>query len=269
MADALEGLDAMGTHVTALGNAVSGVRGKYISSATVQPTAKAIATVYFESIRRDLDAVKNRTGLVEEIDFAVQGILELAGGGYREKQAYIGQLGELRSCLLEATVDLMKAKGTPRLLLSETERSILETLGAMLPASAASYEQALRDISQGGRVSWRGTANDLRETLRDVIDHLAPDDKVMAAPGFQLETGQPRPTQKQKVRFILRARRSGSAAVTVAEASLETIDEAVATLARSTYQRGSASTHVLTSSKEIRSLKRYVDALLGELLEVG
>jgi len=77
------------------------------------------------------------------------------------------------------------------------------------------------------------------------------------------------PTQKQKVRFILRARRSSSAVVAVAEASLATVDEAIAALARSIYQRGSASTHVATSGSEIRNLKGYVDALLVELLEVG
>ena len=46
-------------------------------------------------------------------------------------------------------------------------------------------------------------------------------------------------------------------------------DEAVASLARSTYQRGSASTHAPADAKEIRNLKRYVDALLGELLEIA
>jgi hypothetical protein len=101
------------------------------------------------------------------------------------------------------------------------------------------------------------------------MDHLAPDDKVSAAPNFQLESGQNRPTQKQKVRYILKARRSSGAAVAVAEASVETVDEAAASLARSTYQRGSVSTHVGTTGKEIKSLKRYVDALLAELLEVS
>src|SRR5574341_689875 len=118
-----------------------------------------------------------------------------------------------------------------------------------------------------------GHINELRpyllETLRDVIDHLAPDDKVAAVHGFQLEQGQTKPTQRQKVRFILRARRSPGAAVAVAEASLETVEEAVAGLARSTYQRSSASTHVGSSGKEIRNLKRYVDALLAELLEIS
>src|SRR5207253_3010673 len=105
------------------------------------------------------------------------------------------------------------------------------------------------------------------ETLRDVIDHLAPDEKVTNAQGFQLEEGQSGPTQKQKVRYVLRARRTSTAARELAEGSLERVDEAVAALARSAYRSGSASTHVGARMNEIRNLKRYVDALLGELLE--
>jgi hypothetical protein len=97
------------------------------------------------------------------------------------------------------------------------------------------------------------------------MDHLAPDGDVMAAPGFKLEGDLKRPTQKQKVRFILKARKR---AVGVAEASLETFEEGIATLARSTYQRGSATTHASTDAGEVRKLKNYVDALLVELLEV-
>ena len=47
------------------------------------------------------------------------------------------------------------------------------------------------------------------------------------------------------------------------------LEEAVAALARSAYQRGSVSTHIGTTGKEIKSLKRYIDALLAELLEVA
>jgi Predicted pPIWI-associating nuclease len=268
MADALAALDEMNRHIATLSRAANSGRSKNLPVSAVQPVARAIAITYFESIRPDLDAVKNRAGLVEEIDFVVQQILQLASSA-REKQAYTGQLNELRSYLLEATIDLMKSRGTARLVLSQTERAILDTLAALLPSCAASYEQALRDIAQGARVSWRGTATELRETLREVMDHFAPDDKVSGAPGFQLEDRQSRPTQKQKVRYILKARRSSSTAVSVAEASLNTVEEAVALLARSTYQRGSASTHVGSTGKEIKSLKRYVDALLAELLEVS
>lgn len=131
---------------------------------------------------------------------------------------------------------------------------------------AASYEQVLQDIATGKRVSWRGTGTELREVLREVMDHLAPDGDVMAASGFKLEGDLKRPTQKQKVRFILKARKR---AVGVAEASIETVEAGIATLARSTYQRGSVTTHASTDAAEVRKLKNYVDALLVELLEIG
>lgn len=268
MADALATLDAIGEQVAALSAAASSGRGKLVAVTVAQPIARSIAKAYFESVRTELESVQNRLGLIEEIDYVVQALLQLATAP-REREAYLGQVNELRPYLMEATVDLLKASGAPRLILSETERAILATLTALLPGSAASYEQALRDIAQGVRVSWRGTAAELREALREAIDHLAPDDKVMALSGFKLEENQSRPTQRQKVRYVLRARRSSSAAVTVAEASLATVEASIAVLARSTYQRGSASAHATASAKEVKNLKRYIDALLAELLEVA
>ena len=268
MADALASLDDLNAQISALQELASSGRAKKLAVAQAQPIARQIATIYFGSIRAELDSAKSRDALLEEIDFVIQAILHLASGP-RERAAYLGQINELRPYLMEATIDLMKARGVPRLVLSQTEKTILDTLGSLLPLSAASYEQALRDISAGGRISWRGPATELRETLREVIDHFAPDADVAGVQGFQLEAGRLNPTQRQKVRYILKARRSSGAAISVAQASLETVEESVAALARSTYQRGSVSTHASTTGKEIRNLKRYVDALLAELLEVN
>ncbi len=267
MTDALSALDAIAADIAALSEVLSTTRTKFVPSNLTQPLARSIATAYFTLIREDLGACKTRTGLVDEIDHVIQVLLELATNR-REKAAYAGQLNEVRPLLLEASIDLLKSQASPRLILSATERSILETLRKLLPATGLSYEQTLRDIAQGGRVSWRGTGAELREILREVIDHLAPDEQVMDVAGFQLERDQKGPTQKQKARYILRARKSRSSAVEVVESSLRTVEEAVAALARATYQRGSASTHAGTDGVEVRNLKRYVDAVLGELLEV-
>ena len=268
MADALGALDELNSMLAALTTAATFGRSKNLSSAEAQPIASDLARTYFEAVRPELVLVANRRPLVDEIDFVVQKILDLAGAAH-EKLAYLGHITELRPYLLEATIDLMKARGTPRLVLSETEKAILDTLTNLLPSSAASYEQALRDISQGGRVSWRGPATELREALRETIDHFAPDDKVKAMPNFKLEKDAKGPTQKQKVQYTLSARKSGSAAVASAKASLDTVDEAVAALARSTYVRGSVSAHVGATAKEVKSLKRYIDALLADLLEIS
>ena len=114
-------------------------------------------------------------------------------------------------------------------------------------------------------MSWRGTGTELREVLREVMDHLAPDGDVMAAPNFKFEGELKRPTQKQKVQFILKARKR---AVGTAEGALDTVEEGIANLARSTYQRGSATTHSATDAAEVRKIKNYADALLVELLEI-
>jgi hypothetical protein len=268
MADALRALDRLLSDVIKLTEGIDSSTAKWVKPVDVQSRIAAAAKLYFESIRTTLESVASRKPLVEEIDYVLQQLLSFTSTRH-ERGAYRGQLNELRPYLLEAQIDLMKAKAAPELVLSETERAIMETLRRMLPLAAASYEQVLRDIHESDRVSWRGTAAELREVLREVIDTLAPDGKVVEAPGFSLEQGRTFPTQKQKVKYILKARRSGSATLDVAQQSLEAADAAIADLARSTYNRGSASTHSPTDGVEVRRIKRYVDALLAELLETA
>lgn len=268
MADSLSYLEAVAEEFAKIETTVAACRTKYVPSAGIQPLARSAARQYFEFVRPDLEIVKNRAGLVDELDFDVQAVLALSSEP-QTKGRYRRPLKELRLFLSEAQLDLMKARGDRRLIISATERALLETLAKTLPPAAASYEQALRDIQQGERVSWRGPANELREVLREVIDHLAPDDAVRDAPGYQADGERTAPTQKQKVRYILRRRSSGSGAVTVAESSLDAVEEAVAVVARSTYTRSNVSTHTASTGAEIRNLKRYVDALLAELLAIS
>jgi hypothetical protein len=91
--------------------------------------------------------------------------------------------------------------------------------------------------------TFRGTASELREALRETLDHLAPDEDVMKAPGFKLERDRKAPTQKQKVRFILRSRR------------------------RKLRPRFACHSR-RTTETEVRHLKMYVDSVLAELLQV-
>jgi hypothetical protein len=268
MADTLRALERMLSDVAKVAEVLDSSSAKWVKAADVQPRIAAIAKLYFGSIRATLEAVASREPVVEEIDFVIQQLLSFAGASH-ERAAYSGQLNELRPYLLEAQIDLMKAKASADLVLSKIEQEILKTLRRMLPVSAASYEQVLRDIHEADRISWRGTGMELREALREVIDELAPDDKVMASDGFTLEKDRTRPTQGQKVKYILRARKSRSSAIDTAKQSLETVDAAIAHLARTAYNRGSASVHSATDGVEVRRIKGYIDAVLAELLEVS
>ncbi|SRR6266480_1187217 len=156
------------------------------------------------------------------------------------------------------------ASATP----SGSEGAILATLEKMIPTAGASYKQALLDVQQQGRVSYRGTAAELREVVREVLDHLAPDREVTASMGFKLEDGLKGPSMKQKVRFILKARKVPEAARHTAEDSIKHLDENIPALSRSVYNRGSMDVHMGRTREEVLNFKLYADAILGELLEI-
>lgn len=149
-----------------------------------------------------------------------------------------------------------------------TEAQILKALHAILPSAAASYEQAVLDLRDESRKSMRGTAVELREALREVLDHLAPASEVSKMPGFTLESDQTRPTMRQKARFILRSRGSPEGAAKSPEDAVSVVDELVASLVRSVYQSGSLMTHVASARARTRQLRMYVDTVLAELLEI-
>jgi hypothetical protein len=151
---------------------------------------------------------------------------------------------------------------------SDTEQKILSALTNRLPSAALSYRQALFDLSDAERVSFRGTAHELREAVREVLDQLAPDEKVLNSVGFKLERDRTKPTMKQKVRFIFRDRKRNPAESGPPEDAADAIAETIASMARSTYERGSMSAHTQRTKEEVLRVKRYVEAVLHDILGV-
>jgi hypothetical protein len=66
---------------------------------------------------------------------------------------------------------------------SQDDQKIIDTLAGLVPSAALSYQQAIADLKDGSRVSFRGPALELRETLREVVDYMAPDAAVEKSPG--------------------------------------------------------------------------------------
>ncbi len=125
----------------------------------------------------------------------------------------------------------------------EEDEKIIRKLDELVPSAALSYKQATLDLGDGNRVSFRGPALELREALREILDHLAPDGKVTTAPGYIQEKERTGPTMKQKVRFIMKinGKRSSSDAP---EQAVIAFEEAIASLTRAVYERSSKATHV-------------------------
>jgi hypothetical protein len=154
-------------------------------------------------------------------------------------------------------------------IVSGIDEKLYITLSRFNEGIANSYKQILIDLQDQNRISFKGTANEIREVLREVLEYLAPDDIVSNQSGFKLEESRDKPTMKQKVRHILSSRGYKSSQTDLSLKAIETIEEKIAALARLLYSRSSLSTHVSTQRAEIVNLKNYVSVVLCELLEVS
>jgi hypothetical protein len=211
--------------------------------------------------------------LVEPLTAAFQGLLELSEGrnyttSYKRHAKAIRRLVPRITSQLE----LQGAASAPTISSSETDAKIIGTLSRLVPSAAQSYQQALNDLADARRISFRGPAHELRESLREVLDHLAPDGD-MKQDGVKFEKdkdGKDRTiyTMKQKVRFIFKARERSMTESAVPEKATSTIDALVADMTRSTYDRGSLSAHQERGKKSVEQLKRYVDVIFHDLLEL-
>ena len=151
----------------------------------------------------------------------------------------------------------------------EASQGLIARLDELVPSAALSYRQALRDIEDPARISFRGTANELRSAVWDVLETFAPDNKVTESPGFKFEPGLDRPTHKQRALYVSRHFLGGPQQETF-EPTYRSMEEQehTASLARGIYRRGSASAHMASTRSEVLRTKEYVDILLRELLGI-
>ena len=159
----------------------------------------------------------------------------------------------------------------------ESQLEILARLRNLDEALEQGYRQVLEDGESTHRVSYKGTANELREVLRGVLNKLAPKELVektdwhkksrgQAKTKEERERGPTRVTQVEQVRYILKERNKGSKEVSSAEETMERVEEILGRLTRAVYGRASDASHRSKDRSEIIAALRYLDALLLELL---
>jgi hypothetical protein len=245
------------------------VQSVHVNSADVKAATKQVAQRYIHRVRPHLLAL-NFGESVEGIDGAFQSLLELSEGrnlaaSYKRHARAVRRTvttlsGQIEYRLAGAVVD---SSGP-----SKEDAKIIGILSGLVTSAASSYQQAIADLSDEKRVSFKGPAHELREVLREVLDHFAPNAEVVASAGFKFEDGLTKPTMRQKVRFILAARgrsRKGSEAPEDVTVTVETM---IAELTRTVYNTGSAAAHVAQERALIVKLKRYVDVVLMDILEL-
>jgi hypothetical protein len=257
--------------VDAFTRAINSGKSERVGSKTLRDQAIEIAGEYFSSYRRDADQLDVDPSVLDFTDKAWQDLVRLAHGRNR-RTSYIRSLETIRRGLLQLSVAILtnRAEYSSEWRPTADERIILETLEKIVPTAALSYRQGCMDLnSADDRISFRGTSTEFREALREVLDKLAPDSELLTDPDFRLDKERTKPTMKQKVRYILRSRGMRRTAIKPATDSIDAIVEMVGAVTRSVYDRASLSTHVMTSSEEVSRIKRYIDNVLFELLEIG
>jgi hypothetical protein len=232
----------------------------------------ATAAAYFTEYRRGLASALGECEALLSHDKNWQGLIRMAHGRSSRK-SYLDAIRRLQRELSEFSIECLTSAShethdaSEVSALSQAERIIITTLKDAVPSAAASYQQALLDL-RAQRLSYRGTACELREAMRETLDHLAPDADVMAQPGFQCERDQTRPTMKQKVQYILGMRGRSKVQRIPTEKSAALIDSLAGEIARAVYNQSSLAVHVEASRAEVCTLKRYVDTIFYDLLEI-
>jgi hypothetical protein len=168
----------------------------------------------------------------------------------------------------DAMVARQDASVPARASFETTDQLIIDALQKDLPSAARSYEQALTDLAGVERLSWRGPATDLREALRETLDHLAPDNEVEKQSDYKHEAETDGPTMKQKVRYVLRKRSATSPTEDSTTSAAEAVEATMGTFVRSVYRRSAVSTHTPTDRTEVFRVRDLVRAVLVELLQV-
>lgn len=251
-------------------------------SATAPPEAaalehgKSIARHYFREVRPQLRLLAVESRVLGELDHGLEGLFSFPDD-HPDPESFAKALDSLADLIAKVSLareyrlsDESFEQAAPRLsAITDHEERIITTMESLVPSAAKAFLQAILDSADTTRVSYRGPANEFREALREVLDYLAPDADVMAQPGFECEAEEELPTRRQKVRYILKARKLTRPAARIPEYLVEQMDTKAAGIAATTYTLANVAAHIETERIELLRMRRYADLVLSELLEVS
>lgn len=254
--------------IETLRRSITKTRSKQLNREPIKERIRSFIYNYFKEFRQEYLS----GGLSEEnlshIDSSMQDLLRCTQRSTL-KITYLRCLKTLRQSLHDLEVkDITLTSERAAIPGGNRDRAILCTLIKINPSSALSYKQALIDLQDQNRRSWRGTAVEFRESLRELLDTMAPDNDVVAQPGFKLEENTKKPTMKQKAVFILKSRKASEKNFKAFADAIGVAEELVGKFVRSVYDRSSVGTHTPISKDEVLRIRGYVSLALSELLEI-
>lgn len=248
---------------------VSKGKSVQVQSQKQKGSLQDLVDCYFRDVRPSFISHAASSDFVEEVDCKMQDLLECSHR-LTKRSIIKKKLSSIKKKLiqLDSHSVALVATGSNTEATNLVDKRVIGTLQRLVPSAALSYEQALIDFDGPDRKSWRGPATDLREALRETLDHLAPDKDVTSQSGFKLETDAKGPTMKQKTRFILLKRGYSKTLSETPEKAVDLIETAFGSFVRSVYKRSNISTHTPTNRNEVLRVSDLVRIVLCELLEI-
>jgi hypothetical protein len=140
-------------------------------------------------------------------------------------------------------------------------------LSKLSESLSTSYLQVKVDLEDDSRISWAGTAHEIREIVAHILRLLAADEAVIKQSWYKEESNTKGPTQKQRVKLILQNQSAGSKQKEVIEL-VANMENLIGSLVRATYSRASDAAHRLKGRKEARRLIKYFEAFANDLLDI-
>ena len=245
------------------------VSSPQINSECLRHEIRDLVDGYFRTDRPMLVDQYREAKYFEHVDDLMQQLLQLT----HRRSARTKYLATLKDIIKEfESLELrLLPKTTPMIGIpvNDEESKILIALNEISPKAVDCYRQGLSDLTEVGRVSWRGTATEFREALRETLESLAPDKKVNETAGFKLEPHTHRPTMRQKARYVLRKQKITGNVTNSVISLTDTVDEKFGGFVRNVYVRSSGSVHSTSGIEDVRSLKKYVDLALSDLVGIA
>lgn len=223
--------------------------------------ARATVESWFRTYRPQVIELFGDVDEVGAIDINMQQILSLSLSPKR-KSAFRTNINLAIKIFRDELIADVKVAEWRQLATSgfpNESKEIMARLKQLKPELELSYRQVLTDLADQRRITYRGTANELREIFREVLDQLAPDRQVMSQSWFKEKRAAIKdereknrlPTRAEKVKYVMSSRNQDSSVLNVAETAASQIDERLGVLFNAIYGRASDASHLSKQRDEM------------------
>ncbi len=155
----------------------------------------------------------------------------------------------------------------PEQLANAKTRKLLEKLA---PDLERRYMQIIFDIADEYRLSYTGTAGELREIITKILHAEAPDAAVEAQDWYKQAIKSDKdhpdtPTRRERVKYIMLKKNQSGSVETAAKTS-DLIEGILGEIVAASYARLSAAAHGSKAREELIKCLGYFDAFVADLL---